>query len=253
MQTNISRNVRRLIQKYSADVIFLIVWFVLSCAIFFIEPSHTSNTATTVLAVRTYTIIQIYAVGMWVIWSHQQPMLFTLFGGLLVLYCGLLICYFTSYSISSSLFNLPPVYILAFALLLYLGFWCSLRALLQSISNSPCLVVMIYTIIWLFMLGNLLCLHYLPIWFPEQGSQLVSVGLYLNPAVLCSRYFPDYDYLRGMFFYELYGTTADLGPFQYPNLQWANIGYGCFIFLASISAKIISALNSPLEKDGSNL
>lgn len=237
MQTQPSRNATGLVKVRISpgSIAFLVVWLAFSYLLLFIQLP--SNEPGLVLSARAYAITQGYAIGIWVWWSSRQPLYVTWWGGFFVLslsWIGLATRIFFSLPHQPWLAErLPPLPLLACTLVFHLGFWWSLRVWLEAIcgQHHRC-VILLGSLIWLLMLSNLLWIHYLPLWFPTVGSSLVSLMLYFNPLVLIACCFPDYDYLRGLFFYEVYAITADLGPFQYPKLHLAAIGYGSFISIA---------------------
>ncbi len=229
------------------NILLSCLWIIISLSFFYFCPQK--NNKDILLALRFFCLGNIYILGLWMIWNYSHHPLFVWILGIIHITSSFMIVKISTFEMEHSL--LPKFWQIWLIYIIYLTLLINIQNLLQSIFKNREFVAIFLILFICLSIGNIFILPQLetlvlPIPLSEKisnqifsnASPILTLALYLNPVILVATCFPGYDYLRGIFFYEI--ITSHLGPFSYPAFQSIIIFYLIFnILILSLNILII--------------
>ncbi len=214
--------------RYACKLVVPTIWLLCAWLLFDLSPQRSKMSA--ILALRFYSFLLTYGIAFWCIWACQQKPWFTFLIGLCTITIGLARV-FAELPIPPSSPNFWTLWFMANA---YLAFLCSLTAFLQTLKPKSLYVNLGLFFFLAMTFSNLFWLLHIVAYWPAYAQTIILLFFYLNPLVVMASCFPGYDYLRGIFFYEIFPIASYLGPYQYPDWKYAVYGYiaGACLFIA---------------------
>ncbi|NUM35187.1 MAG: hypothetical protein HUU50_11620 [Candidatus Brocadiae bacterium] len=205
--------------KYLSFLGIPLVWVFLSLLFFFLSPGLQHP----LVFAKFHAFLSVYACFVWVM-AFPENFNRAFFLGILAISAGIFTDFcLVKYLVDGNANHIPHFFALWLFLNLYLFFLAGVKKFLREISSFHLLLFLLFSV---WALGNIFLLKFI-------SHSLISFFLYSNPLVLTSLFFPNYDFIRGKFFYEVYPIASYLSIFRYPDISIAYILYllfGIFLF-----------------------